>query len=513
MDPVVETSLGTVRGLASDGIESYRGIPYAAPPIGDLRFRAPQAAEHWDGVLDGTRPGHSALQGGARANRLVQHSLPEEDEDCLTLNVWTPASDGRRRPVMVWIHGGSFLTGSGAAPMCDGAALAKAGDVVVVTINYRLGLFGFLHLDSLAPDADASGNQGLLDQVAALRWVHQEIAAFGGDPTNVTVFGESAGAMSIAALLAMPATAGLFQKAILQSGAANMFKTPEQAIRTATRLLDDLGLSPSQTHLLRSISAADLMAAQMRVAANGGELAFGPVCDGIILPADPLAAITEGASRGVSLMIGTNADETEYFHAMDPAIQALTAEELVDRVWAGLGTGVDQATAAAIVESYRAAREARGEDTSPHALWTAMSSDHLFRVPAIRLAEAHGAHTTVFMYLLDWKSQALGGRLGASHVVDVPVLFGSFRHPDVAGLELDQPGVDDLSHAMQDAWTRFARFGSPATPHLPEWLPYDPGLRWTMQLGAASATVNAPADIERMAWDRATAQAAHAQPA
>lgn len=510
MEPVAETSSGAVRGQALDGVECYRGIPYAAPPVGARRFRAPEPPEPWEGALDGTRPGPCAPQNPRRSG-LVQHSFPPEDEDCLSLNIWTPGTDGRRRPVMAWIHGGSFISGCGAIPATDGSALARTGDVVVVTMNYRLGAFGFLHLDTLDEGADASGNQGLLDQVAALRWIHQEIAAFGGDPTNVTVFGESAGAMCIAALLAMPDTAGLFQKAILQSGATNLFKTPAQAAETSRGLLAELGLSPSQANLLRSMPAAEIIGAQQRSTPAGSELAFGPVCDGIIVPADPLAAIAEGASRGVSVMVGTNEDEMAYFYAADPAVEALNDEDLLTWVQSGLGAGADRASAQAIVETYRAAREQHGKDTSPPALWIAISTDHLFRIPATRLAEAQGTHTPVFMYLLDWKSPALAGRLGASHVIDVPLLFGTVRHPDVAGLELDQPGADDLSAAMQDAWTRFARFGSPATPLLPEWLPYEPGQRWTMQLGAASATVNGPAEAERSAWERALPLQAQAE--
>jgi len=501
MEPIAETSNGAVRGRLTDGVESYLGIPYAAPPTGERRFRAPEPAEPWEGVRDGAKPGPCAPQ-NPRSNGLVRHTLPPQDEDCLNVNVWTPGADGRRRPVMVWIHGGSFLTGSGAAPACDGSALAKVGDVVVVTINYRLGAFGFLHLDSLADGAEASGNQGILDQVAALRWVRQEIAAFGGDPTNVTVFGESAGAMSIAALMAMPSTAGLFQKAILQSGAANMLKTPEQAALAASRLLGELGLSASQAHVLRSMATTDILAAQQRCMPAGGDLTFAPVCDGEIIPMDPVAAIAEGSARGVSVMIGTNEDETAYFHAADARIAALTDEELVAWVQAGTGTGMDRAAAAALVDTYRSARAELGSDPSPAALWTAITSDYLFRVPSVRLAEAQGTHSPVFMYLLNWKSAALDGRLGAGHSIDVPLLFGTFRHADVAGMELERTGADELSTSMQDAWSRFARFGSPATPLLPEWLPYDASQRWTMVLGEASATVNGPADGERAAWDR-----------
>ena len=222
MDALVETRRGAVRGVGKDGLVLFRGLPYARPPIGPLRFRPPEPPEAWSGIRDATRFGSSAPQNGALIGPLMSLGIGRTGEDCLHLNIWTPAADGRRRPVMVWIHGGAFILGSGSQMLYDGAALARRGDVVVVTINYRLGALGFLRLrDRFGSRLPASGNEGLLDQIAALQWVRDEISSFGGDPGNVTIFGESAGAMSCATLLATPRAGGLFHRAILQSGAAN----------------------------------------------------------------------------------------------------------------------------------------------------------------------------------------------------------------------------------------------------------------------------------------------------
>jgi para-nitrobenzyl esterase len=507
MDAVVETSLGTVQGVSEDGFEVYRGIPYARPPVGDLRFRAPEPPEPWSGVRDATRFGPSPLQADIRGGLLEQLmtlEYPEQAEDCLTLNIWTPAADGRRRPVMVWIHGGAFVMMSGSLPMYDGSQLAKSGDVVVVTINYRLGAMGFLHLDTVCGDEiDASGNQGLLDQVAALRWVISEIHAFGGDPTNVTVFGQSAGAISISAMLAMPETTGLFHKAILQSGSANLVRGPENAARTAGLILDDLGLSPDQAQRLRDIPAEDLVAAQDRATPRKSGTFYGPIGDDKHIPADLFAAIGEGSASNVSVMIGTNEDEMTLFMAADPGLADLTENDLLLRVAQLLGNGEEaEERAAAAVDTYRTARQEREENTSPRDLLLAVATDWTFRWPAMRLAELQSKHTPVHTYVFDWPSPAMNGMLGATHLVEVPFVFGTHAHPHLRDFCGRGDEAEHLSLAMQEAWVRFARFGSPSTPALPEWPAYEPGQRWTMRLGRECGAEEHPREPERAFWNQ-----------
>src|SRR5690242_3481977 len=263
MDVLAETRRGRVRGLAEGGLAVFRGIPYARPPIGPRRFGPPEPAESWTGTHDATLFGPSAPQNGALIGPIMSLGIGRTDEDCLYLNVWTPAADGRRRPVLVWIHGGAFLLGSGSQMLYDGAALARRGDVVVVTINYRLGAFGFLRLrERFGQRLPATGNEGLLDQIAALEWVRDEIEAFGGDPGQVTIFGESAGSMSCATLLAMPRARGLFHRAILQSGGANFVWPCEIATRLAEHVVAELGVTSPEA--LQTLEADRILEVQRR---------------------------------------------------------------------------------------------------------------------------------------------------------------------------------------------------------------------------------------------------------
>ena len=264
VEVLVETRRGTVRGVAEDGLAVFRGLPFARPPVGPLRFRPPEPPEPWAGIRDATRFGPSAAQNGALIGPLMSLGIDRTGEDCLYLNVWTPRADRGRRPVLVWIHGGAFILGSGSQTLYDGATLARRGDVVVVTINYRLGALGFLRTqDRFGQRLPATGNEGLLDQIAALEWVRDEIEAFGGDPASVTIFGESAGAMSCAILLGLPRARGLFQRAILESGAANFLWPRDIASRLADQMLADLGISsPDDLH---AAASTRLLAAQRRL--------------------------------------------------------------------------------------------------------------------------------------------------------------------------------------------------------------------------------------------------------
>lgn len=433
----------------------------------------------------------------------------EASEDCLTLNVWTPAAgDGKRRPVLVWIHGGGFVFGSGSQAPYDGARLAALGDVVVVTLNYRLGALGFLALPELADEeGGVCGNFGLLDQIAALRWVRDHAAVFGGDPDQVTIFGESAGGMSVGTLLGTPAARGLFRGAIAQSGAAHNVSTPEQGERVAHALMKELGLSLTDVESLRAVPVSAILSAQQQVIGSllgsGGGLPFQPVVDGRVLPRQPLEAIADGEASGVSLLIGTNRDEWRLFALADAKLRTLDEARLLRRLERAVPGRDAQGRlhAERALEVYRRACSAV-QETSPIALWNAIEGDRVFGIPAARLADAQSAHAPgVYRYLFTWESPALGGVLGACHGLDVPFVFGTALLPALRAFVGEGPEVAQLCARIQGAWIAFAHGGRPAHEALPHWPRYDPVLRTTLLLGGACSLAKAPGDEELQFWD------------
>lgn len=505
MEPEVTTSKGRLRGVVKDGIMVFRGVPFAAPPVGDLRFRAPQPPESWDGVRDAMQFGPIAPQ---TPNELLDSLFGREqpqpmDEDCLYLNVWTPGLDDARRPVMVWIHGGGFTIGAGSQPVYNGTAFASRG-AVMVSINYRLGALGFLRVEG-AP-GEPVANFGMLDQVAALRWVRDEIAAFGGDPENVTIFGESAGAMSVGCLMASPLARGLFHKAILQSGAAHTALTLEQAEENAKDFLRALGAKRGDAETLRSFPASEILAAQSSVeTADRARMASGeytglryqPVVDGHFLESMPIDAIASGNARDVAVLIGVNRDEWKLFAAASPNARLMREDSAVRRL-ARL-CGDDAARARAMLQTYREAREGRGEATEPFDLFSAAMTDWMFRIPADRLAEAQSAHQKkVFAYRFDWPSPFGEGLLGACHALEIPFVF-SVHHlaPMLVG---SGPEADALAKAMGDAWAAFAHNGDPSTEDLP-WPPFEPARRRTMVFDRERRVEELPQERERCCWD------------
>jgi len=321
--PIVATSYGRLQGAHEDGVAVYRGIPFARPPLGALRFRPPERAERWSGVRDATRFGPASYQANRPLAPVLGIVVPNQSEDCLTLNVWTPAPAGARRPVLVWIHGGAWVIGAGSEAIYDGAGLARRGDVVVVTINYRLGPFGFLRARELGGGLDSTGNEALLDQIAALEWIRDEIAAFGGDASDVTVFGNSAGAVNIACMLTTPRARGLFHRAILQSGSLNLTRPPVAAVEIARLLLKELGIPPERAHDLVDVPARVLAAAHDAIGGRTVVPPFSPVADDDLIPSRPFAAIAEGAARGIPLIVGTNLEEMKLYRFLDPGIDEI----------------------------------------------------------------------------------------------------------------------------------------------------------------------------------------------
>lgn len=501
---IVETSAGRIEGGTDGSVLVFRGIPYAAPPTAELRLRGPRAVESWSGMRQCTEFGLWAPQ-NPPASTLAGGMPGPQGEDCLTLNVWTPSLDGSR-PVMVWVHGGGFTTGSGAAPLYRGAALAARGDVVIVTINYRLGILGFLAHPELADDeaGGASGNWGLLDQVAALHWVKENIAAFGGDSANVTIFGESAGGMSVSDLLAMPSAAGLFHKAIVQSGPPNAVGM-ERASEITNKLLAELGLS--SVDQLRGVPFDTLLQAQAGVLGPqaGGGLVLVPVVDGSSMPEQPERAIANGCASDIPLVIGTNRDEAKMFMVADPRNRQPDEDVLHRRIERAFRANGVQLAASEVIDGYHAARTEAGLSTDPRELWSAIESDRMFRIGSIRTAEAHAEHRrSTFMYLFTRESPAMRGALGACHALELPFMFGTLDSPGMDRFAGAGPDAEKLSGLMMDAWASFARTGSPGWPGQasPEWPTYNGQDRATMVFGSDAHVENSPFDRERAVWNR-----------
>jgi para-nitrobenzyl esterase len=499
---IVDTTSGKVQGLDKRGVQQYRGIPYARAE----RFRAPQPVEPWAGVRDATDFGLIAPQNPSPTESLLGAQDRPSGEDCLVLNVFTPAADDAARPVMVWLHGGAFVAGSGNVVWYDGSNLARAGDVVVVSINYRLGALGYLHLGHLDDDLAGSGANGTRDQVAALRWVRDNIAGFGGDPGRVTIFGESAGGMSVGTLLATPDAAGLFHGAIAQSGAGHHNHRPEVAEWVTGRFLAALDLSPASADALLTLPVEDVLRAQSAVEQavqtdherDGGPaigvLTFQPVADGAVLPSPAIDAVRAGSAAGIPLVAGTTAHEWNMFHLRVRMAGALSDAQVRRRLARLVGDDrVDD-----VLDVYRRARP----DADPDGLLCAVMTDHVFRMPAIRLAEAQLAHATeVSMYRFDLPSTAMDGVLGACHAIEVPFVFDNL---DRGGVDMLLGGLDDgsraLASSMSRAWTSFAHASVPAHDRL-DWPAYDLDQRRTCVLDRETA-VEADPDAEiRALWD------------
>ncbi len=499
---IVDTTSGKVQGLDKRGVQQYRGMPYARAE----RFRAPQPVEPWAGVRDATDFGLIAPQNPSPTESLLGAQERPSGEDCLVLNVFTPAADDAARPVMVWLHGGAFVAGSGNVVWYDGSNLARAGDVVVVSINYRLGALGYLHLGHLDGDLAGSGANGTRDQVAALRWVRDNIAGFGGDPGRVTIFGESAGGMSVGTLLATPDAAGLFHGAIAQSGAGHNNHRPEVAEWVTDRFLAALDLSPGSADALLTLPVEDVLRAQSAVeqavqtdherdgGPGIGALTFQPVADGAVLPSPAIDAVRAGSAAGIPLVVGTTADEWNMFHLRARMAGTLSDEQVRRRLARLVGDDrVDD-----VVDVYRRARP----DADPDGLLCAVMTDHVFRVPAIRLAEAQLAQAAeVSMYRFDLASTAMGGVLGACHAIEVPFVFDNL---DRGGVDMLLGGLDDGSRALASslsrAWTSFAHAAVPAHDGL-DWPTYDLDQRRTCVLDRETAVVADPDAEIRALWD------------
>jgi len=470
--PITRTSLGTLRGCAEDGLCVFRGVPYAAPPAGRARWKAARPHKGWDGIRDATQYGPSAPQpwqpGGLPP--VGSHGQPPFGEDCLTLNVWTPGIDDLRRPVLVWIHGGGFLTSSGNLPFYAADTFARHGDVVGISINYRLGPLGFL---SGVGDA----NVWLTDQVAALRWVAANAAAFGGDPGRITLAGQSGGAFSIAALAQHPDAQGLFQRAILQSPPLGLsLPAAEEAIERTRSLARQLGLTDPQA--LHQEPWERLIEGTIGVLGEyakpgGWSLAFLPVIDEATLPRHPIDALTD---TGIDLMIGWTRDEASFAFGMNPQYAATTREQVI--AWTGTRYP-DRAGGL-----YEACAQARA-GSRPLDVLTQIVTDDLFRRAGVHIADARAASRPVHAYQFEVTSRLLGGALGATHCLELPFTFANISRwgsaPFVQGLSPEV--VERVTSVLHNAWIGFVRDGDPNRQGTVSWRPYTPDDRAVLVVG------------------------------
>ena len=483
---IVETSCGYVEGLDENGLNVFLGIPFAQPPVGDKRWLAPVAPEPWTGVRDAKEFGSCAIQStipGA-VGELIGIATGETSEDCLYLNVWTPGCDSKKRPVMVWIHGGGNTVGSGSQPRVNGQHLATTGDMVVVTLNYRLGALGFLH----APELGGTGNEALLDQVAGLRWVKENIEAFGGDKTNVTVFGQSAGGFDIAQLMAMSAAAGSFDKAIPMSGSLTQQVSVDAAMQTAQALADRCGGFDK----LRDVPADQILSLQSQI--PGAR--WGPVRDGNVIKEDAAEVLSRGEfTRDMNLMIGHTRDESTLFTIFNRDFENMDEAQLRDLLKTAVGDRADEA-----LQRYENDRADEKLSTDPIEIWSAISTDRMFRIPAVRTADAHRQHTdNVWMYRFDWESPAHDGRLHACHSLDIPFVWGTYEIERMKRFCGEGDSVARLSDRLMRAYIAFAHTGDPNHEGIAEWPRYGDS-RSTMCFRDDVATVDAPMDTTREFW-------------
>ncbi len=519
-EATVPTRSGRLAGRASRGLVTFRGVPFARPPLGELRFRPPLPPEPWQGVRPANRFAKVAPQSlplPIVALQMIGVGGSVQSEDCLYLNVWTPAADGRRRPVLVWLHGGAFVMGSGSTNLYSGERLARRGDVVVVTLNYRLGVLGYLNLKALSDGEDVPANLGLRDQIAALEWVRDNIEAFGGDPENVTIFGESAGAMSVGTLLGTPRARGLFRRAIAQSGAADNVSSAEEATEVAELFLRELGPSARDLSALRAAPLCDILEAQRAVMVpllRGRQLVLQPSIDGETLPDAPLRAIEAGLSQSVSLLLGTNRDEFKLFTFGDRKALRIEEETLRRRLATALpGKDFDGTPLAELALELYGSDDPRLGHRSPGERWIAFQSDRIFHWPAARLAERHArSGGRSYTYLFTWTPPLLADRLGACHGLEIPFVFGTLRDPFLRATLGSMKGARDLSDRMQEAWLAFARNGDPRHAGLPDWPRFDAERHLTMLLDTQCEEEAWRFQDAARFWDRCAAADGEAPP-
>jgi len=502
----VKINSGKIRGIIQDGIFTFKGLRYGESTGGKNRFRPPVPAKPWTGIREATQYGPASWQ--PATSPVISHllgfsGLDAISEDCLVLNVWSQGlNDNARRPVMVWLHGGGFFMGSGDNTPCyDGASLARKG-VVMVSVNHRLGPFGYLYLQKIAGEKySSSGNAGMLDLVLALKWIHENISIFGGNPQNVTIFGESGGGTKVSTLMAMPAARGLFHRAIIESGPGLKVRTAEEADANTRDLLEVMGLSPDKFSALYEMRASEIQSASDIMAPRGGTPpgTFSPVVDGINLPAHPFYPQASPVSADIPLMIGTNKDEETFMFINDPRFgkydEPTMKQIVVDSMKQRVGAQVPVEKVDGLIETYRQLKPG----ATPHDLLMAIETG-LIRIGSTWLAERQAAiaGAPVYLYLFTFESPARGGVLKSPHTIEMPFVFNNVKPP----IELlgDSEELPALAEKISDTWISFARNGDPNHPGIPFWPAYNAPKRSTMLLNVECRVENDPYKQERLAW-------------
>ncbi|HWE48667.1 MAG TPA: carboxylesterase/lipase family protein [Bryobacteraceae bacterium] len=493
---IADTSSGKVRGTVSGDIKIFKGIPYGAPTSGKNRFMPPAKPVAWTGTRDALAFGPTAPQGTGRSRA----GAPVESEDCLVLNVFTPAlNNGKRRPVMVWLHGGGFATGSGSTPILDGTSLAHSGDAVIVTINHRLNVFGFTYLGEQAgADFSLSGGVGMLDIVAALQWVHDNISRFGGDPDLVTIFGQSGGGRKVATLMSMPSAQGLYHRAIIESGAVLRLTTKEDAIRASSLLLSELGLKAGDVRDLQNVSMEKLLAANAEVQkklppGEPGMVANSPTVDGKAIPTHPWDPKGPAMSARIPLLIGWAHTEETLYDKPTPELLALDEAGLRKRAAARLETDP-----APVIDEFRKANPG----ATPWDLWILIATDHPRGAYSRELAKrkADQGAAPAYLYRFDWETPEGGGHMRSPHTIEIQFVFNNIK---IAGpLISKMPEAYALAEKVSASWVAFARTGNPNVPALPKWPAYSAASRETMIFNNASRVENDPGRGSRLIMEK-----------
>ncbi len=498
----INTLSGRVQGYIKDGITIFKGVPYASPPIEALRFQPPQVHKGWENILNATEFGPYAPQGFTLLEEMFCFFENQNEDNCLSLNIWTPETDNDLRPVMVYIHGGSFIFGGGADIWygVDGTQLAQKGNVVVVTLNYRLGAFGFLFIE------DQIANIGILDQIAALKWIKKNIEKFGGNPNNITIFGESAGALSALILTSIPLAKGLFHRAIIQS--APIMDT-KPIIRSTTKLFQELGIRNGDISALHDLKFKKIINAQNKIILKGLEegsqeiMDFRPSIDGEIIPIHPIEAIKRGIGRDTDILIGNNKDEVKLWTGPNPLFQNMKMNEISDFLLQRVGKFGD----GKLISDKNLCKKfisiySHDPINKPVDIYDKIDTDFTFRIPAIQVCEGNSQYNpNIYNYIFTWPSPALEGKYGSCHIIEIPFAFGTLGKTGVEWFYGAGKEAELLNEKMMRTWVSFALNGNPNNDLIPEWKSYNVEDRATMFIGKEFKCVSAPNDDERILWD------------